>query len=171
MQTQDDIDVQTTTAPSSPRRPKGKRWLTGLIVLLVIVLVVGTSAVVFAQFVGRQHTTPGNGTGIGTIASPAGHWAARLNGYTISSLVAARNNPTVLYLCATPTHSASSSSSATYTILRSSDFGTHWQNVGSKAGLGNSCQVAVNPTNSDDVYVVGAPAVGSTASVPAPYML
>jgi hypothetical protein len=31
--------------------------------------------------------------------------------------------------------------------------------------------VAVNPANSDDVYVMGAPAAGSTASIPAPYML
>ena len=170
MKTQDDVDRQTATTSSSPEHSKGNRWLTGLIVLLVIVLVVGASAVVFAQFAARQgHFPSGNGTG--TIAPPAGQWASVLSGYEISSLVAARSNPAVLYLCATPRNSTGSSSTVTYTVLRSSDFGTHWQNVGSKAGLGNSCQVAVNPANSDDVYVVGAPAAGSTASIAASYML
>lgn len=186
MKTRDDIDGDVPAVPEPPlreqERSRGRRWLTGLIALLVMALVVGTSAVVFAQFVARQGHSPSGstnapvggrkGTGTGMAAPPAGQWAAVLSGYEISSLVAARSDPSVLYACASHMNgNSSNASSVAYTLLRSSDYGTHWQDVGSKAGFGTSCLTAVNPANSNDVYVVGAPVASPTASVAASTML
>ncbi len=79
-----------------------------------------------------------------------------LNGYTVVSLVAAPNSPSTLYACAVQSQSASNSGqSASYTILRSIDFGSNWQNIGSSAALGGNCELAINPSNSNDLYVVG----------------
>ncbi len=46
-------------------------------------------------------------------------------------------------------------SSQHFTVLHSSDFGAHWQAVGGNIALGYSCQIAINPTNSNDVYAAG----------------
>ena len=67
--------------------------------------------------------------------------------------------------------SPSSTATIAYTLLRSSDYGAHWQDVGMKGGSGTSCQAAVNPANSNDVYVVGTKVASPTASVAATYML
>jgi hypothetical protein len=83
-----------------------------------------------------------------------------LNGYTVTSLEAVQSDPAVLYACVV--HGPLTSGSAVqYTILRSSDFGSHWQDVGSKAGLVGGCQLAVNSTDSNELYVVSGPVGGS----------
>ena len=146
MKTQDSVDI--LAPPSQPQRSrKGMRFAT-LGAILVVALIVGASAVVFAQL-SQQHKNAAQ--------PPSGTWVSVLQGYTISSLAAAHNSPAVLYACATQTQSTSqpSSNNINYTVLRSTDFGTHWQDVGSKAALGQSCQLAINPTDSNDIFVVG----------------
>ncbi len=107
--------------------------------ILVVALIIGASAVVFAQL-SQQHKN--------AALPPSGNWATVLQGYTITSLVAANNSPGVLYACATRANS-------NFTVLRSTDFGSHWQEIGSKAALGESCQLAINPTDSNDIFATG----------------
>lgn len=155
MKTQDQDTIEGPGIPPSPARSKGNRRLAVLGAIIVVALIVGVSAVVFAQLAQRHG---------GQTAPPPGQWESVLKGYTLTSLVAARSNPAVLYTCATTANqNASQSAPATtttnignYTILRSTDFGTHWQDVGSKAGLGDSCQLTINPADSNEVYIVTA---------------
>src|SRR5207237_6289823 len=90
-------------------------------------------------------------------------WVQVLNCYSLASLAAEDSNPSILYACAV--HSQSSSPQAvtgndtSYTILRSMDFGGQWQDIGSNAALGSSCQLAVNPGNSNELYAIGLPNV------------
>jgi hypothetical protein len=113
-------------------------------------LVVGLSALVFAQL--RQHQA-----GQTTPTPPTAQWKHVLTGYTLTSLIEARSNPATLYACAireTPNNTSQSNTNSPITILRSTDFGDHWQDIGSKASLGNTCQLAINPTNSNEIYAV-----------------
>src|SRR5947207_1119717 len=135
-----------------PARPQRKaRRFAGIGAVIAVALIVSLSAIVFAQLAqhhsGKQPTPPN-----------AGQWEQVLKGYTVVSLVAARNNPSVLYACAVQSQNSPTSNSgqsANYTVLRSSDFGSHWQNVGSSASLGGNCNLAISPNNSNDVYAVG----------------
>src|SRR5579875_93833 len=161
MKTEQDVDVQTMPS-AEPQRGRG-RWGM-LVALLVVVLIVGASAAVFAQLA-RQR---GNPSSTGVSAPPTGQWVAVLSNYEISSLVASPADPNVLYACALP---LGSKGGQRYTILRSSDAGTNWQNMGNTFGLGSSCDLAVNPANSSDLYVAGNTAVQPTASNAASYML
>ncbi len=149
MKTQDTDAAGQQITPPSPARPKRNRWLAGIGAIIVVMLVVGLSALVFAQL--RQHQT-----GQTTPTPPTAQWKQVLKGYTLTSLVAARSNPAVLYACAireTP-NTPSQSNQGVVTILRSADFGDHWQEVGGSAVLGNTCQLAVNPTDSNEIYAV-----------------
>jgi hypothetical protein len=149
MKTQDTGAAGQQIAPPPPARPKRYRWLAGIGAIMVVLLVVGLSALVFAKLRQRQ---PGQTTPTPLTAQ----WKQVLAGYTLTSLVAARNNPAVLYACAireTP-HTPAQSNEGVITILRSADFGEHWQDVGSKASLGNTCQLAVNPADSNEIYAV-----------------
>jgi photosystem II stability/assembly factor-like uncharacterized protein len=145
MKTQDSVDIQTMT-PERRRSRKGA-WIATFGAILVVALVVGASAIVFAQL-SQQHKNAAQ--------PPSGNWVSVLQGYTLSSLAAAHNSPAVLYACATNVQNNSSTSNSTnYTVLRSIDFGTHWQDVGSKDTLGQSCEIAINPTDSNDIFAVG----------------
>jgi hypothetical protein len=148
--------------PVDPHEPAGRKkrswlsWLSGLGAVLVVILVVGASAFVFAQL--SQHRQGGERAG----NPAAGKWTQVLSGYSVSSVVAADNAPAVLYACAwraqpnTPVPpEQSGTGNAAYTVLKSTDDGTHWQDVGSKAGLGGSCQVAVNPADSNELFAAG----------------
>jgi hypothetical protein len=149
MKTQDTGAAGQQVTPPSPARPKRSRWLAGIGAIIVAMLVVGLSALVFAQL--RQHQA-----GQATPTPPTAQWKQVLKGYTLTSLVAARSNPAVLYACAireTP-DTTSQSNPDVITILRSADFGDHWQDVGGSAVLGNTCQLAVNPTDSNEIYAV-----------------
>ncbi|HLH63644.1 MAG TPA: sialidase family protein [Ktedonobacteraceae bacterium] len=129
-------------------RPRDKGWLAGFGAVVVVALVIGLTAFVFAQ--ARQH-----GSAQTSPTPPSGRWQLVLKGYSITSLVAASINPADLYACAT-IESGGNGQSGTgpVALLHSTDFGTHWQDVGKMAALSASCQVAVNPANGNEVYVV-----------------
>lgn len=132
MKTQDSVDIPTAEKTHVKKRTR----LATIGAILVVALIIGASAVVFAQL-SQQHKN--------AALPPAGNWASVLQGYTISSLVAANNSPGTLYACATRANS-------NFTVLRSTDFGSHWQEIGGKAALGQTCQIAINPTNSNDIF-------------------
>lgn len=147
IQDNDTKNVQNMQAPPSPTaRGKGRRWIAGIGAIIVVALLVGASAVVFAQLARNR-------SGPGTSRPASGKWEAVLKGYTITSLAEARSNPSILYACATQSPN-SGTGSVPFTVLRSTNLGTHWQDVGSKAGIVGSCELAVNPDNSNDIYVV-----------------
>ncbi len=149
MKTQDTGAMGQQVTPPSPARPKHHRWLAGIGAIIVVMLLVGLSALVFAQLKQRQagQTTP---------TPPTAQWKQVLKGYTLTSLVAARSNPAVLYACAIreTTNTPSQSNQGVVTILRSADFGDHWQDIAGSAVLGNTCQLAVNPANSNEIYAI-----------------
>ena len=159
MKTQDAVDKEV--ALRKPKRTRRGVRLATIGAVLVVALIVGASAVVFARLSQQQQQQKN----AASAQPPSGSWVAVLQGYTISSLSAAENASNMLYACATSaqnTNGASgqptngtSSNSVNYTVLRSSDFGSHWQDVGSKAALGASCRVAINPINSNDIFASG----------------
>ena len=166
MKTQDAKDTMNgTTAPVMGRR-KNASWLASLGAVLVVTLLISVSVYVFTQ--ARQHAT--NST---APIPPSGIWAQVLQGYTLNSLVAAPGNPATLYACALASQSSSippgmpaqgsSGSSQTFSVLHSTDSGSHWQTVGGKIPLGFACQIAINPTNSNDIYAAGTSS-GNTSS-------
>lgn len=158
MKAQDNDTLGTQPAARQPNeRPRGKGWLTGLGAIIVVALVVGLSAFVFAQ--GR----PRGGTQSSPIP-PSGQWQLVLKGYSITALVAASSNPADLYACAAQAPNGQQGSGP-LALLHSTDFGAHWQDVGKTAALSGSCQVAVNATNGNEVYVVTATANGQTSEV------
>jgi hypothetical protein len=147
MKTRDTGTAGQHSTPPLPARPKHKRWLASFGAIIVVLLVVGMSALVFAQL--KQHqarqTAP---------TPPAAQWKQVLKGYTLTSLIAARSDPAIVYACAireAPNTSPQSNASA-LTILHSADFGDHWQDIGASAVPGATCQLAVNSVNSNDIY-------------------
>ncbi len=157
MKTQDTIHEQKTSA--MPKRAKGITRVATLGAIFVTLLIIVASAVVFAQL-SQYHKNQ-------SAPLPTGKWVQVLNGYSLSPPVAATSRPSTLYACATSGQNklTTTGSAASYTLLRSTDFGEHWQDVGSKAGLGISCQIAVNPGDSNELYVVSMPGQGQAASV------
>jgi hypothetical protein len=142
MQTQDknSIDSQENRSLAEPGKP-GK-WLAGLGAFMVVLLVVGVSIFVFAT-AGQRQQHP-----------PTGQWKQVQSGYLFLSMQAAPSNPAVLYACATTSAVVSNIQGPGDTILRSADFGDHWQNIGANPALGSYCELAVNPTNENDIYVI-----------------
>src|SRR5947199_4417110 len=132
MKTQDTIDEQAGSPGPRPGRSKGASWLAGVGAIFVVALVVGASAIVFAQL-GQHHKSQSSNPSI----PPPGKWVQVLNGYTLASLAAGDSNPSILYACAvhsqTSTPQAVTGNDTSYTILRSTDFGGQWQNIGSNA--------------------------------------
>ncbi len=144
-----ETDNAGQVTPSVPVRSKRNRWLASIGTIIVVVVLVGLSALVFAQLKRNQ-------TGQSSPTPPSGHWQQVLKGYTFISLTAAQSDPAIIYACAvreTP-NASTQSSSDTYTILRSADFGDHWQAMSGSSSVENSCQLAVNTKNSNDIYVV-----------------
>ena len=149
MKIQETDNTGQQVTPSLPAQPKRNRWLAGIGAFIVVILLVGLSTLVFAQL--RQHqaaqTSP---------TPPAGRWQQVLKGYTLISITAARSDPAIVYACVAQGTSNGSSQSNTnsFTILRSADFGDHWQDIGKNVIAGDTCQIAVNSANADDVYAV-----------------
>src|SRR5579885_2676065 len=123
MQTRDtDKDVGSENRPDtlvtshSTSRRKWHRWFVGLGAFIVVVLLVGASAVVFS-LAGQRHAPQ----------SPnSGKWVQVEQGYDFISLVAAPSNPNVLYGCVTKTTTMTNRGvPGAITILRSTDSGTH----------------------------------------------
>src|SRR5437867_4110516 len=80
--------IVPTADSSANSRSKGKRRLAILGAIIVVALILTASAVVFAQLAQRH---------AGQTAPPPGQWESVLTGYTLTSLVAARSNPAMLY--------------------------------------------------------------------------
>lgn len=144
MQTQDknSIESQQNRQLAEPRKPRA--WLAGLSAFIVVLLVVGVSVYVFRAVGQRQGSQP---------PPPAGQWKQVQSGYLFMSMQAAPSNPAVLYACATTSTTASNINGMSVTILRSTDFGDHWQNIGGNAGLNTYCTIAINPTGENDIFV------------------
>jgi hypothetical protein len=150
-----------------PNRPSGKGLLGAL---LLVVLVGGVSALAFTQL--AQHRG-------GALQGPPTHtWEKVLSGYTISEVV--QSSPGVLYACATRggntatssvIGSAGSYTSPSFTVLRTIDDGATWTDIGAKAGLAGSCQLAANPADSEEVYVVSDPRTISSNSTEPSFLM
>jgi len=145
MQTQDknSIDSRENRPFGELRKPRA--WMAGLSAFIVVLLVVGVSIFVFTAAGQRQAVQH----------PPAGQWKQVQSGELFFSIQAAPSNPAVLYACATTSVVVSNVGSAGQTsILRSADAGDHWQNIGAHVLQGDSCELAVSPTNSNEIYVV-----------------
>jgi len=157
MKTQDTMQMR----PPRIARSGGRRWLAGVgLVLLVSFISLSAAACV------QSGSQPGSQDAPN---APPGKWVQVLQGYTLTSLAAAPNDPAVIYACAIlPQQSKqapSRSGSGHYTLLHSSDFGAHWQNIGSKIVLDGSCAFAINPTDSNDIYVMGPSSIPQGSNV------
>lgn len=145
MQTQDtqNRENQQHNLPIEPRR--SHRWLASLSACLVVLLVVGASIFVFAAARQRQSSQQ----------PPRGHWTKIQSGYLFLSMQAAPSNPAVLYACASTATAVSNKQVSTSTILRSTDAGNHWQNVGANAGSESYFyDLSISPTNENDIYAI-----------------
>lgn len=163
-----DVEFETGGSEGSSRSRKGP-WLVGAGAVLVAVLVIGASAFVFAQSSSMHRQSQ-------ALHVPTGKWVQVLSGYTVSSVVEADSVSSVLYACATRAQpdvplpglppNRIGTGNAVYTVLKSTDAGTHWQDVGGKADLGGSCQVVVNAADSNELFAIGAgTSNGQTAGV------
>ena len=139
MKMQESGSADQQVAPSMPARSKRNRWLAGIGAIIVIILLVGLSILIFAQL--RQKRAAQTSR-----IPPTAHWKQVLKGYTLISLNVGSSDPAIIYACTireTPNESPQASTSP-ITILRSSDFGDHWQNIGGSVIAGDTCQLAVN---------------------------
>jgi hypothetical protein len=119
--------------------------------LVAVILVVGLAAALLT-YVAHQRGTASNGK-----------WLPVLTGRTITALAAASSDSAILYACATtwrpdrPIANAPGDKAPptlpSFTVLRSADAGATWGDVGAQANLTGACQLAINPANSDEVYV------------------
>lgn len=157
---QNSLQTQTMQGPSDPKQRGGHSLLTGVGAVLVVAVLIALSVTVF--------TVWRAGRGLGN-APPQGTWKTVLNGYVVSSLVAPQDKPAVIYVCAAYTGNTNVvSSDVSYTISRSADFGNTWQTSqesGQNVTLKGFCQLAINPSNSNDVYVVGGVASAQNGTV------
>lgn len=154
-------DKEATQATTSIQKSRRASWLTGLGVLVLVTLLVSLGATAFAYWHVSQR---------GTTATQAATWQRVLDGYTVMSLTAAPSNAAVLYACgvpfqpSTPVPYRPSQPTQSYTLLRSTDSGTTWQRV---TNLVADCQLAINPAQSDDLYMIGlAGHIASNGEVP-----
>lgn len=138
-----------------PLRPKKRHWFVGSIVsaIIVLLLAVSVGALVLAQL--ERQPVPPTPTPRPTATPmplPTGQWMQVLKDYRVTSLAAAPSHPNVLYACAVPP-GLPATMAGVQTILRSEDFGTTWQDIGSRAQMSRGCQLTINPTDSYEIYV------------------
>jgi hypothetical protein len=173
--------------PPPSFRPTGRRGFMVAIVSIVVVLLLALSAGVIALVqLGQQHVSPGTPTPNPTATTaatttqvptsttqptvtptlpPTGQWVQLLTGYRVTSLAAAPSYPNVLYACAIPPGFPVEYRSV-QTVLRSADFGTHWQDIGSRAQMSRDCELTINPTDSYEIYVATSSSPPADQAVP-----
>jgi hypothetical protein len=141
--------------------PARTSWLTSFGALLVVLLIIGTSIILFVL-----HGITNRASAPLSTPPAAGQWVNLDNRYLFSALEAAPTNPALIYACAAP-YPQPQGSSPQYTLLRSDDFGAHWQDLGKQVMLRDFCQFAINPANGNELYVVtaGTPTRGNTPDV------
>ncbi len=149
MQEAQDKDTIRTIVSSQPH--KRSFWLTSLGTIAVAALSIGLSITAFAYW----HAP------FDKVASRSGSsaWERVLDGYNIFSITTAPNNLATLYACGIPLqpstsmpyHPRTGMPVLQYALLSSTDSGTHWQEV---TRLNGDCQIAISPTNSNDIYAV-----------------
>ncbi len=144
MKTQPVIEQETPS--TGPHRTKRRARLATAGAMLVVLLIAGASALAYARL-----APPRLGQGA---PPPNGVWEKTLSGYLVTSIAAAPGDPSVLYACAEHAQGNSAASSNQQTVLRSTDGGSHWQDIGGSAGVTTTCQLAINPGNSNEVYLV-----------------
>lgn len=156
MQIQDqdqDINGGPIQPPMRQQTKPRYGWLTGIGAAIGILLIVGLTLMLFTW---RKADQRSQSTKTGSNSSQA-QWTLALDGYIVQSLVAAPSNASIVYACASKA-SPSASGIVTplnhLTLLRSTDGGAHWQDIGSQAQIGNQCQVAINSTNGNDIYII-----------------
>jgi hypothetical protein len=143
-----DVTGSQTQPPVSHKAGQQHGWMTTIGAIIGVLLIVGLTAMLLTWWKINQPSTAGGG----------GQWTQVLSGYTVDSLTVAPGNSSVLYACA----SRAAAGSDQHTLLRSADGGTHWQDIGQQAQIVNLCQIAINPTNSNDLYVVNKAASASS---------
>jgi hypothetical protein len=148
MKTQHTDTAGQQSIPLLPAQSRRNRWLAGMGAIIVVMLVVGLSALVFAQL--KQHQADQ-----AAVPPPTAQWKQVLKGYTLTSLIAAHSDPAIVYACAVREAQNSSSQSNASTILRSADFGDHWIDIGASDVPGSTCQLAINSVNSNEIYAAG----------------
>lgn len=151
MQTQKPGTEHKEIQPEPSLAPRGRnRRLAGIGASLIVIVIIASSVIVFA-LVGLHGGKNNQGN-----PPSAGSWKVVNEGYLFLSIASSASNSSVLYACATTSGVVSSQSGpGTVTILRSIDSGASWQDVGGQGQVvqGANCQLAVNPTNSNEVYV------------------
>src|SRR5437016_3392563 len=132
------MDIQKTSQPNT--HLKRNRWLLAIAIISIAALLVGISVAAFT--LSRSHHSS-------QTAPQPGRWVQVLNGFSVNAPVAAPSDRSVLYACASHRTLGTPTSPrvpvAIYTVLRSNDFGTHWQNVGEKLNLVVLCNIAIDP--------------------------
>jgi photosystem II stability/assembly factor-like uncharacterized protein len=159
------LQDQHSSTEQGQAPPSRKSWLASIGAALTVLLIIGISIALFVSRGTSPHSaTPGSATV--TAPPPAGQWTNVENRYLFSTLEAAPNNPALIYACASP-YPLQQGPSPHYTLLRSSDFGAHWQDLGKQVALRDFCQVTINPTNGNELYVVtaGTPTGNTTPDV------
>jgi len=156
--------------PTPPQRPKRNRWLLTTLIILLVALLLVVSFGIVTLLLQKPHPVPTPTPNPTTTTQPSAttqptatpstptpspiteQWIGVLNGYKITSLAAAPSNSNVLYACAVPP-GLSPDLAGVETVLRSTDLGNHWQDIGSRANMSRGCELAINPTDSYEVYV------------------
>src|SRR5918911_903886 len=131
MKTQDrDVVGMQSAPPPQHSRSRASRWLGGIGAGIAVALVIGLSAVVFAQLAVHRGSS-------GKPTPVPSTWEQVLKGYTVTSVETAPSNSSVVYACAATTQEYQplpqpNTGNTIYTVLRSTDLGKHWQDVASK---------------------------------------
>lgn len=171
---------QTTPQPPGPGR--NRTLIVSVIILLVALLfVVSTGIVLFVlreqhpitqvtptpnQTVTTQPSATTQPTSTPATPPPVTEqWINVLNGYKITSMAAAPGNSNVLYACAVPP-GLSSDLAGVQTVLRSTDFGNHWQDIGKGAQMSRGCELTINSSNSSEIYVATSSNPATDQNVP-----
>jgi hypothetical protein len=158
-------DQGASPAPPAPppTRPRSRRWLVVLVSVLIVLLLVSSVGVIVLTRPGQKpvNQTPTPNLTVTTSPAPTsttqpippeGQWMQVLTGYHVTELLAAPGHANVLYACViapgVPVQYRS-----VETVLRSTDFGATWQDIGKRAQMSRGCELVINPNDSNEVFV------------------